>query len=84
MAVIFSLFLMGSHLPAAIEAAEGDGIIELGEDSTQRLARAAQNPVASMISLPFQNNTNFDFGPREKTQNILNIQPVWPFEMTDN
>ncbi len=40
---------------------------------TEDLARAAQNPVASLISLPFQNNTNFDVGPLEKTQNIMNV-----------
>jgi len=48
------------------------------------LAKAAQNPIANMISLPLQNNTNFNFGPEEKTQNILNIQPVWPFSVGDN
>jgi hypothetical protein len=34
--------------------------------------------------LPFQNNTDFDWGPEEGTRNTLNIQPVWPFEITDN
>jgi hypothetical protein len=29
-----------------------------GED----LREAAQNPIAALISLPFQNNTNFDIG----------------------
>ena len=29
--------------------------------STEELARAAQNPIASMISLPFQNHTNLLF-----------------------
>ena len=77
------LFLVGlPALPASGDPKKGDGIIEAGEDETEELARAAQNPVASMISLPFQNNTNFNFGPREKTQNVLNIQPVWPFELT--
>ena len=47
------------------------------------LARAAQNPIANMISLLFQNNTNFNFGPEEKTQNILNIQPVYPVSISD-
>ncbi|MHC4858396.1 MAG: transporter family protein, partial [Planctomycetota bacterium] len=28
-------------------------------------------------------NTNFNFGPQDKTQNILNIQPVWPFALND-
>jgi hypothetical protein len=69
-------------IPALGEPKKGDGIIEAGEDETEELARAAQNPVASMISLPFQNNTNFNLGPRGKTQNILNIQPVWPCFLT--
>ncbi len=48
------------------------------------LAKAAQNPIAAMISLPFQNNTNFNVGPEEKTQNILNIQPVWPVDLNQD
>ncbi len=46
----------------------------------EALAKAAQNPIASLISVPFQNNTNFNVGPDEETQNILNIQPVVPFD----
>ncbi|MCU0223258.1 MAG: neuromedin U [Acidobacteria bacterium] len=51
------------------------------QKSTEELAKAAQNPVADMISLPFQNNTNFDYGPDDDVQNVLNIQPVWPFRI---
>lgn len=47
------------------------------------LAKQAQNPIADLISLPFQNNTNFKFGPEEKTQNILNIQPVIPVSLNE-
>jgi len=61
----------------------GDGIISGGERSTDELARAVQNPIADMISVPFQNNTNFNFGPRERTQNVLNIQPVIPVDISD-
>jgi hypothetical protein len=70
--------------PTRASEADGDGIIEDGEDETEELAKAAQNPVANLISLPFQNNTNFGYGPRDKTQNSLNLQPVWPFEITEN
>ena len=50
------------------------------EESTEALAAAAQNPVAAMYSLPFQNNTYFGVGPNhDKTANVLNIQPVLPF-----
>lgn len=52
--------------------------------STEELAKAAQNPIASMISLPFQNNTNLNIGPNDSSQNILNIQPVWPFKINDD
>jgi len=52
--------------------------------TTEELAKAAQNPVADLISLPLQNNTNFGIGPDDKTQNILNIQPVLPFTLNDN
>ena len=45
------------------------------------LARASQNPIADMISLPFQNNTNFNTGPFNRTQDILNIQPVIPMKL---
>src|SRR5215467_1121170 len=54
------------------------------ESQTQSLAKAVQNPVASLISVPFQNNTNFDLGPNNRTQNILNIEPVIPVHVSEN
>lgn len=48
------------------------------EPSTEELAKEAQNPVANLISLPFQSNTNFGVGPFHSPQEILNIQPVIP------
>ena len=83
-AFLLAFIVAIASLPASAANEDGDGKIEPGEDPSAELARAAQNPVASMISLPFQNNTNFDFGPREKTQNIMNIQPVLPFELNDD
>jgi hypothetical protein len=50
--------------------------------NAEELAKLAQNPIANLISVPFQNNTNFNFGPEEKTQNILNIQPVIPVTLS--
>ena len=51
------------------------------ELSTEELAKLAQNPVGNLISVPFQNNTNLNFGPEKGTQNILNIQPVIPISV---
>lgn len=55
--------------------------VAAAESGAADLAKAAQNPIAAMISVPFQNNTNFNVGPKDKTQNILNIQPVIPLDL---
>ncbi len=54
------------------------------EMSAEELAKLTQNPVGNLISVPFQNNTNFSVGPEERRQNILNIQPVIPISINDD
>ena len=54
------------------------------EDSETALAKKTQNPIANLISLPFQNNTSYNAGPRERTQNVMNIQPVIPLNINEN
>jgi hypothetical protein len=54
------------------------------ESETERLARAAQNPVAAMYSLPFQYNASFRVGPRDQIQHLLNVQPVIPISLNEN
>jgi hypothetical protein len=49
--------------------------------NSDALRKAAQNPVASLISVPIQENWNFGIGPSNRTQNILNIQPVIPLSL---
>ena len=51
------------------------------EDSATELAKKTQNPVADMLSFPFQNDTNFNYGPSNQTQNIMNFQPVIPIHL---
>jgi len=51
------------------------------EMSPEELAKLAQNPVGNLISVPFQNNANFNFGPEKGTQDVLNIQPVVPLHI---
>lgn len=48
------------------------------QESADELSKAAANPIADLISLPFQNNTNFGLGPYDRAANVLNIQPVIP------
>lgn len=46
------------------------------------LAKATQNPIASLISVPIQNNTNFNFGPAARTQDVLQVSPVIPVKLS--
>jgi hypothetical protein len=54
------------------------------ELSEEELAKLAQNPVGNLISVPFQYNANLNYGPDKGTQSILNIQPVVPFQVSDD
>jgi hypothetical protein len=45
------------------------------------LQATTQNPVANLISVPFQNNFNFGIGPNDATQWVLNVQPVIPITL---
>lgn len=48
------------------------------------LAQQSQNPLADLISLPFQHNLNFGTGPRERMQYIMNVQPVVPIKLSED
>jgi hypothetical protein len=51
-------------------------------DSDAELAKKTQNPVASLISVPLQNNWDFGIGPADAMKYTLNIQPVIPVSIT--
>ena len=59
-------------------------IAQSGAPSTEELQKQIQNPVANLISVPFQNNINFPIGSYSRVQNVLNIQPVVPFRLTED
>jgi hypothetical protein len=67
--------------PAASDGAGGGGG---GGESQEELAKAAQNPVAKLISVPFQNNFNFGVGPNNVCQYVLNFQPVIPISLSED
>ncbi|MCH7519382.1 MAG: neuromedin U, partial [Candidatus Dadabacteria bacterium] len=48
------------------------------------LAKQTQNPLSDLISVPFQNNFDFNIGPHDRTRYTLNIQPVVPFGISEN
>ena len=59
-------------------------VTHLNAQDKDDLAKKSQNPVSNMISVPFQNNINFNIGPYDRTQNVLNIQPVYPITLSEN
>ncbi|UCG89237.1 MAG: neuromedin U [Gemmatimonadota bacterium] len=48
------------------------------QQSAEELAQAAANPLADLMSVPFQLNNDFGLGEFDRTRNVLNIQPVIP------
>ncbi len=59
------------------------GAYASAEDSPE-IAKQAQNPIASLISVPFQNNATFGVGENSRVQDSLLIQPVVPFSLTSD
>ena len=49
------------------------------QKSQEELATDAANPLADLMSFPFQNNLNMNYGAYNRNMNVLNIQPVLPF-----
>lgn len=86
--VLIFIFLLVSAISSPAQQAT-----ESQEPATQQpgagggagaLQKAAQNPVANLISVPIQNNSNLGVGPNNRTQNVLNVQPVIPVRVTQN
>ena len=50
-------------------------------DQAAELAKKLQNPVASLISVPLQNNWDFGIGSKNAMRYTLNVQPVIPFSI---
>jgi hypothetical protein len=62
----------------------GDQVSDAGYGDATELAKKLQNPIGDLYSFPFQNNTNFNYGPNKGTQDILNVQPVIPIHVNDD
>ncbi len=54
------------------------------EAATDALAKKLQNPIASLISVPFQGNFDFGFDPNDGSRVLVNIQPVIPMSISED
>jgi hypothetical protein len=77
LAAVLLIATTGTLWPQACRAA--------GSQSQEELAKAAQNPIANMISIPVQINFNFGYGQdRDKSQIVTNLQPVIPIHLNED
>ncbi len=59
-------------------------LIAQGTADDDKLLTTFQNPIGNLISVPFQNNINFPIGKFSRIQDVLNIQPVIPFPVSED
>ncbi len=78
--LLISLLLIETH---SYSQEAKDAEVDDQKVSETELAKQTQNPVGNLISLPFENKTTFDTGPSDKTQNVLEIQPIYPASLND-
>jgi hypothetical protein len=76
------LSLVASAVISHAAAARADDAPDSGSTKQEQhtdessLTRQAQNPIANLVSIPFQLNLNGGMGTYDRTQMLLNVQPV--------
>jgi hypothetical protein len=75
--ILSAVLTLSLLFPAAPETWAAD-------DADTELAKKTQNPVADLISVPFQNNFNFNTGTKDEMVYVLNVQPVIPIKLTED
>lgn len=74
----------GPSLALLLILASPDAGAEEPEQDIESVAKQVQNPIAGVVVLQFENNINYLIGPHERTQNVLNLQPILPLRLHEN
>src|SRR5262245_16353672 len=82
---LVQILILAASVPAQTNTPSVSGEQKSSEDQMAEIAQKLNNPVASLISVPLQNNFDFGGGPNDKGfQYKLNIQPVIPFSLNEH
>ena len=75
---------MGAILACVLSATAAGGRSRPPPIQRLRICQQLSNPIASLVSVPFQFNWEQNVGPSELTRFILNVQPVMPFTVNED
>jgi hypothetical protein len=78
------MFNKPSFLITLIILCSISGLMAQESQDAAELAKKLANPIASLISVPLQNNTDYGIGDLNGTRNTMNIQPVIPITLNEN
>ena len=70
--------------PADASSSGGGGAGDDAKAQAAELAKKLSNPIASLISVPIQNNWDFGYGSANAMRYTANIQPVIPISLSDD